>query len=61
MSSSARITTTQQFEIERLNRAIDATVDPQQLQVMAQQLLQAWQSQRAATEWVLRQQSGNHN
>jgi hypothetical protein len=43
---------TQRFEVERMNRAIDATADREQLQAIAKQLLQAWQSQRAATEWV---------
>ena len=47
---------TQQFELERMNRAIEATADPQQLKIIAKQLLQAWQSQRAATDWVIRQQ-----
>ena len=47
---------TQQFEMERINRAIDSTADPEQLQNIAKQLLQAWQSQRAATDWVIRQQ-----
>ena len=57
MSQKPMLTMTQKFELERLNRAIEATVDPQQLQTMAQQLLQAWQSQRAATDWVIRQQA----
>ncbi|WP_371411078.1 hypothetical protein [Synechococcus sp. UW69] len=38
-----------------MNRAIDSTLDAQQLQVLAKQLLQAWHSQRAATAWVTRQ------
>jgi hypothetical protein len=46
---------TQQFDVERMNRAIESTLDPQQLQVLAKQLLQAWHSQRAATAWVTRQ------
>ena len=32
----------QQFEIERFNRAIDATTDADQLRLLAKQLLQAW-------------------
>jgi len=47
----------QQFEIERFNRAIDATADPDQLRHLAKQLLQAWQTQKAATQWVVAQQS----
>ncbi len=46
----------QQFEIERFNRAIDATADPDQLRHLAKQLLQAWQMQKAATHWVMTQQ-----
>jgi hypothetical protein len=48
----------QQFELERMNRAIDETADPKVLQGIAKQLLQAWQSQKAATQWVMRQQLG---
>jgi hypothetical protein len=48
----------QQFEIERMNRAIDATCDPEALRGIAKQLLQAWHSQKAATQWVMRQQLG---
>lgn len=46
----------QQFELERMSRAIDETADPKVLQGIAKQLLQAWQSQKAATQWVMRQQ-----
>jgi hypothetical protein len=49
----------QEFEIERMNRAIDATGDPQALRGLAKQLLQAWHSQKAATQWVMRQQLGS--
>ena len=57
MKDAVSLALTQQFELERLNRAIDATGDPEQLQLIAQQLLHAWQAQKAATEWVNRQQS----
>ena len=56
MNKGIALTMTQQFEMERINRAIDSTADPEQLQNIAKQLLQAWQSQRAATDWVIRQQ-----
>ncbi len=49
----------QQFEIERFNRAIDATADPEQLRRLAKQLLQAWHTQKAATHWVMAQQHGS--
>jgi hypothetical protein len=48
----------QQFEMERLSRAIDATADPETLKAIAKQLLQAWQTQKAATNWVIGQQLG---
>ena len=55
MEKAIDLSVTQQFEVERMNRAIESTIDPQQLQVLAKQLLQAWHSQRAATVWVMRQ------
>ena len=48
----------QQFELERMTRAIDSTADLQALQGIAKQLLQAWHGQKAATQWVMRQQLG---
>jgi hypothetical protein len=41
-----------------MTRAIDSTFDPHALQGLAKQLLQAWHSQKAATQWVMRQQLG---
>lgn len=58
MSEPLALSLGQQFELERMSRAIDATVDPRALQGLAKQLLQAWQSQKAATQWVMRQQLG---
>ena len=55
MSEGIQLTISQQFEQERLTRAIESTMDPVQLQTLAKQLLQAWQSQRAATDWIIRQ------
>ena len=52
------LTTTQKFELERMSRTIDATNDPVALRELAKQLLQAWQSQKAATQWVMRQHLG---
>lgn len=53
------LTIGQQFEIERFNRAIDATADPEQLRRLAKQLLQAWHTQKAATNWMISQQAGS--
>ena len=55
MQESISMSMTQSFEVERMNRAIESTADPVQLQTLAKQLLHAWQSQRAATQWVIRQ------
>jgi hypothetical protein len=52
------LTLGQKFELERMSRAIDATTDPQVLRGLAKQLLEAWHSQKAATQWVMRQQLG---
>lgn len=56
MSEPLALSIGQQFELERMSRAIDATGDPQTLRGLAKQLLQAWHSQKAATQWVMRQQ-----
>ena len=58
MSNSIELTVGQQFEMERFNRALDATTDPDQLRSLAKQLMQAWQTQKAATKWIIEQQSG---
>ena len=58
MSNSIELTVGQQFEMERFNRALDATTDPDQLRSLAKQLMQAWQTQKAATKWAVEQQSG---
>lgn len=60
MTEPLALTLGQQFELERMNRAIDETVDPKVLQGIAKQLLEAWQSQKAATQWVMRQQLEAH-
>ena len=55
MEKLVSLSVAQQLDVERMNRAIESTLDPQKLQVIAKQLLQAWYSQRAATVWVMRQ------
>ena len=55
MEETIVLSVAQRFDVERMNRAIESTIDPQQLQVLAKQLLQAWHSQRAATVWITRQ------
>lgn len=56
MTAPMEFTTGQQFEIECLSRAIDATADPEELRQVAKQLLRAWHTQKAATNWFIRQQ-----
>jgi hypothetical protein len=46
------------FELERHNRLIDATNDVDALRQLSKQLLQAWHAQKAASEWMMRQQLG---
>jgi hypothetical protein len=58
MTEPLSLSLDQQFELERMARAIESTDDPRALQTMAKQLLQAWHSQKAATQWVMRQQLG---
>ena len=58
MTEPLALTLGQQFELERMSRAIDETGDLTALRGIAKQLLQAWQSQKAATQWVMRQQLG---
>lgn len=58
MSTQISLSVGQQFEIERFSRAIDATADAVQLRSIAKQLLQAWHTQKAATNWVISQQMG---
>ena len=55
MEKSVSLSVAQQFDVERMNRAIKSTLDLQTLQVIAKQLLQVWHSQCAATVWVMRQ------
>jgi hypothetical protein len=58
MSDPLSLSLGQQFELERMTRAIDSTAEVEALQRIAKQLLQAWHSQKAATQWVMRQQLG---
>jgi hypothetical protein len=58
MAQSIELSVSQRFEIERFSRAIDATADPEALRGIAKQLLQAWHTQKAATNWVIGQQLG---
>ena len=50
-----RLTTAQEFEIERMSRAIDAASDPVVLRNIAKKLLRAWMVQKSATLWAMKQ------
>ena len=56
MQADMELSLSQHFEIERFNRAIEATSDAEALRSLAKQLLQAWHTQKAATHWLIRQQ-----
>jgi hypothetical protein len=56
MQPQIELSVGQQFEIERFTRAIDANADAEQLRSLAKQLLYAWHTQKAATNWMIRQQ-----
>jgi hypothetical protein len=47
-------TVSQRFEIERWNRIIDNTTSVEDLRRAAKELFHAWQSQKAATAWAMR-------
>jgi len=55
MNGSIQLSTEQQFQIEQFNRALDTTQDADQLRQLAKQLMQAWQTQKAPTSWIMRQ------
>lgn len=44
-----------QFETERIGRLIDSTDDVGQLRRIATMMLQGWMTQKAASEWAIRQ------
>ena len=55
MNGSIQLTIEQRFQIEQFNRTLETTTDPDQLRQLARQLMTAWQTQKAATSWVMRQ------
>ena len=56
MENTLGLSLGQKFEMERISRAIDSEADPTVLRDIAKQLLNAWQTQKAATSWVIKQQ-----
>lgn len=57
-ASGMDLTIEQRFDIQRMKIAIDATNDVTQLREISKQLLEAWQTQKAATRWAIAQQTG---
>ena len=55
MENTLGLSLGQKFEMERISRAIDSEADPTVLRGIAKQLLNAWQTQKAATSWVIKQ------
>lgn len=55
MLEPMQFSVSQQFEMERLGRVIDATDHVPDLRALCKQLLQAWQTQKAACTWLMRQ------
>jgi hypothetical protein len=45
---------TTQFEVTKYTRIIESTEDLETLRGFAKTLLQAWATQKAATQWVMR-------
>ena len=56
MENTLGLSLGQKFEMERISRAIDSDADPTVLRGIAKQLLNAWQTQKAATSWVIKLQ-----
>ena len=53
-SDAIKLTMEQSFERERMARTIDETRDPEALRKMCRMLLDAWQVQKAANAWLLK-------
>lgn len=49
-----KLSINQEFEKEKMARVIDSVEDVKELREIAKQLLSAWLSQQAASEWILK-------
>lgn len=52
---SIEVTLSQQFELDKMNRTIEACQNIDDLKKMARLFAQAWVNQKAATAWAMRQ------
>ena len=50
-----KLSLNQEFELEHYRRVIRNTEDLAALKSLAETLLQAWHTQKAATQWMMRQ------
>lgn len=55
MADAIALSMAAQFETERIGRLIDSTDDPGQLRRICRMMLQGWMTQKAASEWLIRQ------
>ncbi len=55
MANPLELSTAQSFEKERFFRAIERSNDVKELREIAKTLLSGWFTQKAATQWVLKE------
>jgi hypothetical protein len=58
MIDPIELSISQQFEMERMDRAIDSTDDVEVLRDLAKTLLKAWMTQKASCVWVMKNNLG---
>lgn len=58
MPNPLELSLSQSFEKERFGRAIEESTDLKEVKEIARVLLNGWFSQRAATQWVLKEALG---
>jgi hypothetical protein len=55
MFAPFELSASQAFDKERFKRAITESRDPEELRKIATTLLEGWYTQRAATQWIMKQ------
>lgn len=55
-SSKMELSVGQQFELEKMSRAIDNCMDMEELKSLTKSLTSSWMTQQAAIAWMLRLQ-----
>lgn len=51
----------QMFEVEKYTRMINSCTSVEDLRKLSKMLLQAWMTQKAATDWVIRNSLGTRD